>query len=131
MDSKAAQEITALQYDPDAGARENTKVIEIESKSGAKGLASVFKFEMWDNVVWTMVSFAPYDEVLEELYLVRYAIIVTVLVLTIFIILITIGYAKFYLQSDIEKIYVGLENFFAFLDYKTNKVDSIAIHKKR
>ncbi|EEO23752.1 MAG: methyl-accepting chemotaxis protein [Helicobacter sp.] len=130
MDSKAAQEIMALQYDSEAGARENTKVIEIESKSGAKGLASVFKFEIWDNVVWTMVSFAPYDEVLEELYLVRYAIIVTVLVLTIFIILITIGYAKFYLQSDIEKIYVGLENFFAFLDYKTNKVDSIAIHKK-
>ena len=77
-----------------------------------------------------MVSFVPYDEVLEELYSVKYVIIITVVVLTLFIILMIIGYAKFYLQSDIEKIYVGLENFFSFLDHKTNKIEYIAIDKK-
>lgn len=130
IDAKAAQEIIALQYDAEASARDNTKVIEIESKIGAKGLASVFKLEIWDDMVWTMVSFAPYDEVLEELYVVRYVIIIAVIILTLFIAFIMIGYARFYLQNDIEKIYVGLENFFAFLDHKTNKVDSIAIHKR-
>ena len=129
-DSNAAKEIIALQYNPDAGARDNTKVIEIQSKDGQKGLASVFKFEVWDDVVWTIVSFAPYDELLEELYVVRYAIIIVVIVLTLFIALITIGYAALFLQRDIEKIYNGLENFFEFLQHKINKVNRIDIQKK-
>lgn len=128
-DSKATQEIIALQYNPDVSAKDNAKVIEIQSKDGLKGLASVFKFEIWDNVVWTMVSFAPYDEVLEELYVVRYAIITIVVILTLLIALITIGYIALFLQKDIEKIYNGLENFFAFLQHKVDKVHSIEIHK--
>ena len=128
--SKATQEIMSLEYHPESGAKDNSEIIEMKSKTGNKGLASVFKFEIWDNVVWTMVSFVPYDEVLEELYSVKYVIIITVVVLTLFIILMIIGYAKFYLQSDIEKIYVGLENFFSFLDHKTNKIEYIAIDKK-
>lgn len=102
-DSSAANEIMSLQYNPDASAKDNSKVIEISSKDGSKGLAGVFKFEIWDDVVWTMVSFAPYNELLEELYVVRYAIIIAVIVLTIIIAILTIGYAGLFLQKDIEK----------------------------
>ena len=50
--SKAAQEIMSLEYHPESGAKDNSEIIEMKSKTGNKGLASVFKFEIWDNVVW-------------------------------------------------------------------------------
>lgn len=128
-DPSVSREITALHYNPEASARDNARVIEIHSKNGSKGLASVFKFEIWDDVVWTMVSFAPYDEVLQELYVIRYVIIAIVVILTLFIALITISYASLFLQKDIEKIYNGLENFFAFLQHKIDKINSIELHK--
>ncbi len=128
-DSKATQEIIALPYNPNEYALQNTAIVEIHSKDGQVGIAGVFKFEIWDDVIWTMVNFVPYDDIFYELYFVRYVIIVIVIALTILIALLTMAYIKLFVQKDIQKIYTGLENFFAFLQYKIDKVDMISINK--
>ncbi len=104
-------------------------IVESTSRAGYKGMAAIYNFEIWDGVYWTMFNFAPYDELLSELRFVEKSIIIVLLVVMVLVNLVVIGYVKFYIQRDIEKIYEGLKGFFRFLKRETNDVERIDINK--
>ena len=104
-------------------------IVEMTSRAGYKGMAAIYNFEIWDGVYWTMFNFAPYDELLAELRFVEKSIIIVLLVVMVLVNLVVIGYVKFYIQRDIEKIYEGLKGFFRFLKRETNDVERIDINK--
>lgn len=104
-------------------------IVETTSRAGYKGIAAIYNFEIWDGVYWTMFNFAPYDELLTELRFVEKSIIIVLLVVMVLVNLVVIGYVKFYIQRDIEKIYEGLKGFFRFLKRETNDVERIDINK--
>ena len=124
IDKESSDEILAFQR-----SGKDKDVLKINLNDGTGGMAGLFNLEIWDGIYWTMVSFAPKDEVLEELYFIEKVILISMIVCIILVVLIIIVYIKVAVQGDINKIYLGLEHFFAFLKYERDSVEVIKIHK--
>ena len=124
INKEASEEILAFQKDTN-----NTdRIISLATKQG-QGIAGIFNVAIWDDVFWTMINFAPYNEILEELYFVERTILIAIVIFVLVVACIIILYIKFFVQKDIQKIYNGLNNFFSFLKHETDRIEAIQLDK--